>query len=125
MSDTSTNEPGAEPAVDDPPLYLVEQGSDDCAVAEGLTLPRRPGHGSRGVLLVDVPNSLVYLLDADDDARVFRGRARRELAGDRTDLRPPLRGTDHVVRAAYETDYDVIAAPWAGADDAEAPAVAQ
>jgi hypothetical protein len=123
MSDTSTSEPNDVPAGADPPLYEVVSGPMDCAVAEGVRLPRHPNRGMRGVLLVDRPAGLVYLLDADDDAKTFTGRERRPLAGDPTDLVPPRDGSDHVVRAALERDYDVIAAPWAGADLGELPGV--
>jgi hypothetical protein len=109
----------------DPPLYPVAPGSDQTTRCVGLELPRRPGAGRRGVLLVDDPGGFVYVLDADDDAGVFRGRARRPIAGATTDLDYPGDGSDHVVRAAYETDYDVIAAPWAGDDQGEAPATAR
>jgi hypothetical protein len=112
MNDPTTDTD--QPPQAEPVLYTVAPGTDDCAVCEGETLPRRPGHGERGVLLVDRPRSLVYLLDADDTARVFRGRERRPLVGDPADLNPPRNGTDHVVRAAIESAYDVIAAPWAG-----------
>lgn len=123
MSDTNTSEPDDVPAGADPPLYEVVKGSDDCAAVEGETLPRHPNRGLRGVLLVDRPAGLVYLLDADDDARTFTGRARRPLAGDPTDLTPPRDGSDHVVRAALEREYDVLAAPWAGDDQGDPPAV--
>lgn len=106
----------------DPPLYPVAPGIDDTARCEGLELPRRPGAGRRGILLVDDPGQVVYVLDADDDARVFTGRARRPLAGATTDIHYPADGTDHVVRAAYETEYDVIAAPWVGEPKGETPA---
>lgn len=119
---TETPDPGPDQPQHDPPLYPVAPGVDDTAVCEGLRLPRRPGHGSLGVLLVDRPNALVYLLDADDTARVFRGRARRPLAGDPTDLGYPRDGTDHIIRAAHEGTYDVIAAEWA---DAAEPARAE
>lgn len=112
MSDTTSNEPTDEPAGADPPLYEVLPGSDDCAIAEGLSLPRHRDRGARGVLLVDRPAAFVYLLDADDDDQAFRGRERRTLAGDPTEMHPPRDGSDHVVRAAYESQYDVIAAPW-------------
>jgi len=108
----------------DPPLYPVAPGLDETALCEGFQFPRRPGAGRRGILLVDDTRSTVYVLDADDDARVFRGRARRPLAGATTDLHYPADGTDHVVRAAYETEYDVIAAPWAGPSEGEPPATA-
>lgn len=107
-------QPDDQPTGSDPPLYRVE--GDPCA---GELLPRRARHGSRGVLLVDRPGARVWLLDADDDARVLRLRpdGARPLAGDPTDLDAPA-GVDHVVRAAYGSEYDVIAAPWA---DGEQP----
>lgn len=119
MNDTPGPASAADPPIYpappsyDPPIYHVAAGIDETAVCEELLLPRRPGHGSLGVLLVDRPNQLVYLLDADDANRVFRGRARRPLAGDPTELDYPPGGGDHVVRAAVEGAYDVIAAPWA------------
>lgn len=103
--------PATDPP-DDPDLYEVAQGPDVGARVEGLRIPRRPAHGERGVLLVDRPAGIVYLLDADDVDRVYRVRDRRPLAGDPADLDPPADGTDHIVRAAYESAYDVIAAPW-------------
>ena len=112
MNDPTTDTD--QPPQTEPQLYTVAPGIDECAVCEGLTLPRRPGHGQRGVLLVDRQRSMVYLLDADDDAGVFVGRARRPLVGDPADLNPRRDGSDHVVRAAIESTYDVIAAPWAG-----------
>jgi hypothetical protein len=108
----------------DPPLYPVAAGIDETARCEGLELPRRPGAGRRGVLLVDDPQGFAYIFDADDDARVFRGRAMRHIAGATTDLDYPADGSDHVVRAAYESEYDVIAAPWVGAPPGEPPATA-
>lgn len=113
MTDTPQPDDGPDQPQHDPPIYHVAAGPDETAVCEDLLLPRRPGHGSLGVLLVDRPNALVYLLDADDARRVFRGRARRPLAGDPTQLDYPRDGADHVVRAAIEGAYDVIAAPWA------------
>ena len=98
----------AEP---DSPLYPVLGDDPDLA---GLSLPRRPAFGARGVLLVDRPAATVWLLDADDEARVFRLRERRPLAGDPADLDPPPAPQDSAVRAAVEDDYDVTAAPWAG-----------
>jgi hypothetical protein len=88
----------------------------------GLQLPRRPGAGRRGVLLADTEAGLVVLLDADDDARTFRVRAVRRLAGDPAAVDPAPAGVDDLVRAAYEPEYDVIAAPWVGDDtDPESP----
>jgi hypothetical protein len=108
------------------PIYVVTGGRDDCAVAEGLELPRRPHAGARGVILVDEPQGIVYLLDADDDAQVFRGRERRPLTGSGLDADYPEDGTDHIVRAAYEAEYDVIAAPWISVTpDPEPPATAE
>lgn len=98
----------------EPDLYEVVEGPMETAVCEGLRLPRRRHYGARGVLLVDRPAGLVYLLDADDDARVFRGRERRSLAGDPTNVDPPVGRPDDITRAAYEFEYDVTAAPWAG-----------
>jgi hypothetical protein len=95
----------------DSPLYPV---LGDDAVLTDLALPRRPAWGSRGVLLVDRPTGTVWVLDADDEARAFRLREKRDLAGDPADLSPPDDGSDNVVRAALETEYDVTAAPWAG-----------
>lgn len=115
MSDPNRPVAEADQPVNDPPLYTVAAGPDSTAVCEGETFPRRIGHGRRGVLLVDRGAALVYLLDADDERQVFVGRDRRPLVGDPadTDVDPPP-GVDHVVRAAVESEYDVIAAPWAG-----------
>jgi hypothetical protein len=105
----------ADQPVNDPPLYPVAAGPDLTAVCEGEIFPRRIGHGRRGVLLVDRGAGLVYLLDADDERQVFVGRDRRQLVGDPADVALfPEPGVDHVVRAAVESEYDVIAAPWAG-----------
>lgn len=93
------------------PIYPVESEDPDLA---GLALPRRPGWGARGVLLVDRPAGTVWLLDADDYAGVFRLRDRRAMQGDPADLDPPDDGSDNVVRAALQHQYDVTAAPWAG-----------
>jgi hypothetical protein len=110
----------------DVPVYDVTTGPDPEPElphqVAGLLLPRRPHAGRRGVLLVDTEAGRVVLLDADDDARTFRVRAVRQLAGDPAALDPAPAGVDDLVRAAYETEYDVIAAPWAGDDtDPEAP----
>jgi hypothetical protein len=113
----------ADPVSGDPLLYDVSGVPDTIKLLDGrlefagLTLPRRPGHGRRGILLVDRPAALVYLLDADDHAGTFRYRETRPLAGDPGDLDPPRDGSDHLVRAAVEDEYDVIAAPWAGTPD--------
>jgi len=112
---------GLGPPVDadphpDSPLYVIVDGPDDCARVAGLHLPRRRGAGARGVLLVDDVDGLVYVLDADDDEHVFRPRERRLVAGSTTDLDYPRDGSDHIIRAAYENAYDVIAAPWVTGD---------
>lgn len=93
-------------------LYEVASGPLITARVEGLRIPRRPNAGSRGVILADVPAGLVYLLDADDDRKVFVGRDKRALAGDLDDIDHPRNGSDHLLRAAYEFEYDVMAAPW-------------
>lgn len=127
MSDPNppTEPDGLGPAVDadptpDSPMYEVVTGSDDCAVAEGLLLPRRRNAGVRGTLLVDDRAGLVFVLDADDDRKVFVGRARRPVAGNTTDVDYPRDGSDHIIRAAYEHDYDVIAAPWVNGEAIDA-----
>ena len=110
----------ADQPIDDHPRYRVQAPGAD------YYLPRRPGHGSRGVLLVDREQQLVYLLDADDERRVFVVRDTRPLIGDPADLAvDPPPGADHVVRAAIESQYDVIAAQWVGSGetvDLNAPA---
>jgi hypothetical protein len=107
----------------DVPVYDVTTGDDPEPElphqVAGLLLPRRPHAGRRGVLLVDTEGGRVVLLDADDDARTFRVRAVRQLAGDPAALDPAPAGVDDLVRAAYETEYDVIAAPWAGDEPVE------
>lgn len=101
-------------------LYDVTTGPDPDPElphqVAGLFLPRRPGAGRRGVLLADTAAGVVVLLDADDQAQTFRVRAVRRLAGDPAAVDPAPAGVDDIVRAAYERDYDVIAAPWAGDD---------
>lgn len=103
---------------DDDVLYDVTTGADPDPElphqVAGLFLPRRPAAGRRGVLLADTAAGLVVLLDADDMERTFRVRAVRPLAGDPAAVDPAPAGVDDLVRAAYEHEYDVIAAPWAG-----------
>lgn len=122
-STTPTDPPTAEP--DSNPdagavvvTYPVRLGDDPDpelpAQLAGLELPRRPWAGARGVLLVDRDAHLVVILDADDQAATFTPRAVRAIAGDVFDLDYPPDGSDHIIRAAYEPQYDVIAAPWAG-----------
>lgn len=122
------DEQGASDPTDagDDELYDVTTGDDPDPElphqVAGLFLPRRPGAGRRGVLLADTAAGVVVLLDADDQAHTFRVRAVRRLAGDPAAVDPAPAGVDDIVRAAYEHEYDVIAAPWAGDDtDAEAP----
>lgn len=110
---------GGQPAGD---IYPVERGPDECAVVEGEQFPRRPYAGRRGIIIVAGP--WVYLLDADDTRKVFTPRARRPLTGDPGDLDYPRDGSDHIVRAAYEFEYDVFAAPWSDDNRADPPAVA-
>jgi hypothetical protein len=102
-------------------LYDVTGAPDTVPQLGGCLLPRRELHGRRGTLVVDRPAGVVHLLDADDDAETFRYRETRPLAGDPGDLNPPADGSDHVVRAAMESVYDVIAAPWAGTDPDDLP----
>lgn len=127
MSDTPTPvDPDSDPPANDPtPVYDVTgvptSGADHAypslRALSGALLPRRRDAGRRGVLLVDRPQQVVYLLDADDDAETFRYRDTRPLAGDPAALDPAPAGVDDLVRAAHESEYDVIAAPWVGADD--------
>lgn len=102
---------------DSPLGYLVEPAAAFVARLTGLLLPRRRSAGARGVLLADTTAGLIALLDADDNMRTFHVRAVRPLAGDPADIPHTITaGVDDIVRAAYENQYDVIAAPWVGED---------
>lgn len=115
-TETTGPPPGTDPPDRPDPLdYPVDAGTGDVRLGR-LRLPRRPRAGARGVLLVHRTAFLVHLLDADDTAGVFRHRDTRPLAGDPGDLDSPTSG-DHVVRAAYEHQYDVMAAPWDQGND--------
>lgn len=115
-TDTDPDPDGPDPGQPDPRLYDVTGAPDDLPQLAAVMLPRRPAQGSRGTLVCDRPAGVVHLLDADDTAGTFRYRESRPLAGDPADMNPPRDGSDHIVRAALESAFDVIAAPWAGDD---------
>ena len=94
-------------------LYPVTGGDLD-----DTRLPRRPAAGSKGVLLVDDDEGFVHFLDADDQAKTFVYRQSRPMRGEITDTDYPRDGSDHVVRAAYEHEWDVITMPETPADPA-------
>ena len=64
----------------------------------------------RGILLVDKEERKVWIYDWREGTFVLR--AEREMIDDPS-------AKDNRYRAAEESDYDVIAAPWVGADDSE------
>ncbi len=113
---------GADEPASDPPepasaydeYDVVDLPADLTARLAGALLPRRPAAGIDGLLLVDRDAGVVHLLDADDRAGLFLYRATREIAGSVDDLDYPRDGSDHLLRAAYEQRFDVVAAPWAG-----------
>lgn len=120
MSDTSTPPSDPDPTLlpqPATPMYRVDGAPRDRDEFTGLLLPRRPAAGARGILLYEPvgTDEYVHLLDADDDAEVFRYREVRPISGSTTDLSYPPGGGDHIIRAVYEHDYDVISAPWFGA----------
>lgn len=76
---------------------------------DGLMLLHRPARGSRGVLLVDRPAEECWIYEWDPSGLVFRVR----------DEEPMVVITDGRIKAAEEMSYDVIAAPWVGAEGDE------
>ncbi len=104
------------PAVASETYRVCDAPADLADRLAGVELPRRPAAGMAGVLLVDRDAGVVHLLDADDRGGMFRYRATRPIAGSVDDLDYPLDGSDHLLRAAYEQQFDVIAAPWVGGE---------
>lgn len=74
----------------------------------GQPLLRRESHGSKGVLLVDRPANQCWLYDWDAAASLFRVR------GDAMPVH--TEGPDNRYRAAEQSEFDVVAAPWVVSD---------
>lgn len=75
---------------------------------DGQPLLHRPEFGYMGVLLVDKPAKLCWVYDWDEERQLFT------LAGDDRALDDAKR-----FQAAMSREFDVIAAPWVGAEGDE------
>lgn len=74
---------------------------------DGQMLIRRPEHGFKGVLLVDKPANTCWIYEWSMDDQKFHVR-------DTESMQVSLEGR---YRAAFEDNYDVVAAPWVVSDD--------
>lgn len=63
----------------------------------------------KGFLLVDKPNNHCWIYEWDDSAKEFKVR-------DEEAMSVHTEGDKNRYRAAEESNYDVIAAPWGGSD---------
>lgn len=72
---------------------------------DGQPLIRRAGHGEKGVLLVDRVADACWIYEWDEERQVFVVR-------DEAPMRPLTEGPKNRYRAAIESSYDVVAAPW-------------
>lgn len=76
---------------------------------DGQMLIRRPEHGFKGVLLVDKPANNCWIYEWSMDDQKFHIRDKAPMEVHRT-------GPLNRYRAAFEDNYDVVAAPWVVSD---------